>query len=362
MSGEKNSENNAEDFISLWKNKLSTEKLPSVIGELQKENKLLRKKITENIELITRSEEILKKAVEEKEKLRIEKDEAVTEISIKLNELTQENSELGSKVKSMVKLLLEKDEDIKAKDKTISNLQATAGSPGGSDSTSNIALVDELKTQIIDKNTIIKDRESKVSDLTNEIERLNEELVKKLRDKPVDYVVEATPSGPPVIKPLPPESSPKPLEILCQDLQSDLTKYKRIIDKLKQEKTVLKSALEGEGYQFSEKDLEELKKENETLKKDLEEMQKSFSKGKKEATQVDTSQLELQITNLENKLRDKDSIIADLKLSAISPTDVSGNPMAELVENLQKNINKLKTTINEKDKKILELNKRISQM
>jgi len=351
-----------EDFISLWKNKLSTETLPSVIGEIQKENELLRKKITENIELITRSEEILKKAVEEKEKLRVEKDEAVTEISIKLNELTQENSELEGKVKSMVKLLLEKDEEIKVKDKSLSNLQATAGSPVGADFTSNAALVDELKTQIIDKNSIIQDRENKVSDLTKEIERLNEELVKKLRDKPVDYVVEVTPSEPPVIKPLPSESSPKPLEILCQDLQSDLTKYKRIIDKLKQEKTILKSALEGEGYQFSEKDLEELKKENEALKKDLEEMQKSFSKGKKEATQVDTSQLELQITNLENKLREKDSVIADLKLSAISPIDVSGNPMAELVENLQKNINKLKTTINEKDKKILELNKRISQM
>ena len=355
-------ENEMKDFIRHWKNKLSTENLPSIIGELEKENQLLRKKITENIELITRSEEILKKAVEEKEKLRVEKDKAVTEINIKLNELMQENSELESNVKSMVNLLLEKDEDIKAKDKIITNLQAAAGSPGGADSTSNNALADEFKTQVIDKNSIIKDLEMKTSDLTKEIERLNEELVEKLRAQPVDYVVEVTPSEPPVIKPLSPGSSSKPLEILCQDLQSDLTKYKRIIDKLKQDKTELKSALEGEGYQFSENDLEELKKENETLKKDLEEMQKSFSKGKKEATQVDTSQLELQITNLENKLRDKDSIIADLKLSAISPTDVSGNPMAELVENLQKNINKLKTTINEKDKKILELNKRIFQM
>ncbi|MHA1479135.1 MAG: hypothetical protein ACTSPU_13155 [Promethearchaeota archaeon] len=350
-----------EDFISLWKNKLSTENLPSIVGELQKENELLRKKITENIELITRSEEIIKKAVEEKEKLRVEKNEAVTDISIKLNELAQENSELGNKIKSMIKLLLEKDEELKAKNKLISNLQATAGSPVGADSTSNDTLVNELKTQIIDKNSIIQDLGVKVSDLTEEIERLNQELVVKLRAKPVDYVVEASPPEPSVIKPLPSESSSKPLEILCQDLQSDLTKYKRIIDKLKQEKTELKSALEGEGYQFSEKDLEELKKENEALKKDLEGMQKSFSKGEQEETQVDTSQFEL-ITHLENKLREKDSVIADLKLSAISPTDVSGNPMAELVENLQKNINKLKTTINEKDKKILELNKRNSQM
>lgn len=350
-----------EDFISLWKKKLSTENTPSVIGDLQKENELLRSKITGNIELITKSEDILKKAVEEKEKLRIEKDEAVTEITIKMSELTQENSELGSKVKSMIKLLLEKDEEIKAKDKIITNLQATAGSPIHADSSSNDALVDELRTQIVDKNSIIKNMEIKVSDLTKEIEKLNEEMVEKLRTKPVDYIVEPSQPEPSVIKPLPPEASSKPLEILCQDLQSDLTKYKRIIDKLKQEKTELKSALEGEGHEFSEKDLEELKKENELLKKDLENMQKSLSSGKKETVQADTSEFELQISTLENKLREKDSVIADLKLSAISPTEVSGNPMAELVENLQNNINKLKSTINEKDNKILELNKKISQ-
>ena len=355
-------EKTPEDFISLWKKKMSTENTPSVIGDLQKENELLRSKITANIELITKSEDILKKAVEEKEKLRIEKNEAVTEINIKLSELMQENSELGNKTKSMIKLLLEKDEEIKARDKVISNLQATAGSPVQADSSSNSALVDELKRQIIDKNSIIQDFEMKTSNLTKEIEKLNEELVEKLRAKPVDYVVDVSPPEPSVIKPLPPESSSKPLEILCQDLQTDLTKYKRIIDKLKLEKTELKSALEGQGYQLSDKNLDELKKENDSLKKDLEDLQKSISMAKKETVQDDTRPLELQITNLENKLREKDSTIADLKLSAISPTEVSGNPMAELVENLQKNINKLKTTINEKDKKILELNKSISQM
>jgi len=348
-------EDKVEDFISLWKKKLSTENTPSVIGDLQKENEFLRSKITTNIELIAKSEEILKKAVEEKGRFRVEKDEAVTNISIKLNELESKN-------KSMIKLLLEKDEEIKAKDNLISNLQATSGSPVQTDSASNNALVDELRTQIVDKNSIIQALELKASDLTKEIEKLNEDLVESLRTKPVDFVVGESPPEPSVIKPLPPESSSQPLEILCQDLQSDLTKYKRIIDKLKKEKTELKSALEGQGYQFSDIDLDELKKENESLKTDLENMQKSISAGKKETVQVDTSQFELQITNLETKLREKDSIIADLKLSAISPTDVPGNPMADLVENLQKNINKLKTTINEKDNKILELNKRVSQI
>jgi predicted RNase H-like nuclease (RuvC/YqgF family) len=36
--------------------------------------------------------------------------------------------------------------------------------------------------------------------------------------------------------------------------------------------------------------------------------------------------------------------------------------MPELVENLQKNINKLKSIITEKDKIILELNKQFNQM
>ncbi|MHA2287576.1 MAG: hypothetical protein ACXABG_02195 [Promethearchaeota archaeon] len=351
-----------EDFISLWKKKLSTENTPSVVGDLQKENEFLRSKIAANIDLITKSEEILKKAVEEKEKLRLEKSEAVTEISFQLNELTQQNSELEGKIKSMVKLLLEKDEDIKAKDKLISNLQATSGSSVTFDSSSNDALVDELRAQIVDKNTIIQDLELKISNLTKEIEKLNEEQVEKLRDKPVDYIVEVASPEPEVIKPQPPESTGAPLELLIQDLQSDLTKYKRIIETLKQEKVELKNALQGEGQLLNEQDLEDLKKENESLKKDLEDIQKFLKSGKTEAPKVDTSQLEEQITHLENKLREKDSVIADLKLSAISPTEVSGNPMAELVENLQKNINKLKTTINEKDSKILELNKRISQM
>jgi predicted RNase H-like nuclease (RuvC/YqgF family) len=201
-----------------------------------------------------------------------------------------------------------------------------------------------------------------ITELKKEIEKLNEEQVEKLRTKPVDYVVEVAPPEPEVIKPQPSESASKPLELLIQDLQSDLTKYKRVIDNLKQEKADLQSALGGEGGLLNEQDLEELKKENESLKKDLINFQKSLKSKKIEPPQVDTSQYEEKITNLENKLREKESVIADLKLSAISPTDVSGNPMAELVENLQKNINKLKSTINEKDKMILDLNRRLSQI
>ncbi len=355
-------EEKVEDFISLWKKKLATDDVPSLIGDIQKENEQLRKKIAANIELFTKSEEILKKSVEEKEKLKIEKDEAVAEIAMKLNDIKQENLELGRKVKSMVKVLLEKDEKIKSKDSLILNLQTQAPTKTGTDSMTENISIEELEYEISKKDKTIQNLEKKTTELSNKVEQLNQDYREELKSKPVDYVVQTSAPEQKVIKPMPPETSIEPLETLCQDLQSDLTKYKRIVENLKKEKTELKNALEGKGYHFSDKDLEELKKENDTLKKDLEEMQKSFSKGKKEAAQVDTKQLEIQIINLENKLREKDSTIADLKLSAISPTDVSGNPMAELVENLQKNINQLKTTINEKDRKILELNKRISHM
>jgi len=58
----------------------------------------------------------------------------------------------------------------------------------------------------------------------------------ELKSKPVDLAVQASAPEQKVIKPMPPEISTIPLESLCQDLQSDLTKYKRIVENLKKEK------------------------------------------------------------------------------------------------------------------------------
>jgi len=360
-------EEKVEDFITLWKKKITTENKSSVIGEsikkiesLQKENEDLRKKIVANINLITRSEEILKTVVAEKEKLKVEKEEAVTEISIKMNELGAENSELSNKVKSMIKLLLEKDEEIKTKDGLIYDLQKTSISTSVPTASVNSALVEGLQSDLNKRKSNETNLESKISLLSEEINLLNKQLVDKMKGEPVDYVLQVEPPKPPeptVIKPLPPEPTSKPLEALCKDLQSDLTKYKRVIEKLTKEKSQLKTALEGKGFQFSSQDLESLKEENESLKKDLEEIQSSFEVKKIEATQIATQNIGQKIKDLENKIREKESIIADLKLSQITPTTVSAGSMPELVENLQKNINKLKSIITEKDKKILELGK-----
>ncbi len=365
-------EEKVEDFISLWKKKITSENQSSVIGEslnkiesLQKENEDLRNKISANINLITRSEEILKSVVAEKEKLKVEKEEAVAEISIKFNNLQVENSELNNKVKSMIKLLLEKDEEIKSKDSLISYLQTTSVSASVPTTPANNALVEELQSDLNKRKSNVTALESKISSLSEEIKSLNSQLIEKMKSEPVDYVIQAEPpkpQAPPVIKPLPPEPSSRPLEALCKDLQSDLTKYKRVIEKITKEKSQLKNALEEKGFQFSSQDLESLKEENESLKKDLEEIQSSLEVKKIEATQIATQNVEQKIKNLESKIREKEDIIADLKLSQISPTSTSAGSMPELVENLQKNINKLKSIITEKDNIISELNKQFNQM
>jgi len=348
-------EEKVEDFISLWKKKLATENAPSLIGDIHKENEQLRNKIAANIELITKSEEILKKAVQEKEKLKIEKDEAVAEIGMQLNDLKQENSELGNKIKSMVKLLLEKDEEIKSKDKVILNLESQATTELGTGSMTENAIIDQLKSEISKKDIIVQNLEHKMTELSNEVERLNQDYDEELKSKPVDLAVQVSAPEQKVIKPMPPEISTIPLESLCQDLQSDLTKYKRIVENLKKEKNELKNALEGKDISLTDSEFEPLEKENELLKKKLAELQNSLNSSKKEAPIISSEEYGEKIQNLENKVREKESIIADLKLSGISPTSEESNPMAELVENLQKSINKLKITLSEKEKEITDL-------
>ena len=348
-------EEKVEDFISLWKKKLATENTPSLIGDIQKENEQLRNKIAANIDLITKSEEILKKAVGEKEKLKIEKDEAVAEIAMQLNNLKQENSELGNKIKSMVKLLLENDEEIKSKDTLILHSQTQATTQIGTDSITENAIIEELKSELSKKDIVIKNLENKTIELSNEVERLKQDYEEELKSKPVDFVVQASAPEQNVIKPMPPETPTIPLESLCKDLQSDLTKYKRIIENLKKEKNELKNALEGKDIIPIDSDFEPLEKENELLKKQLAELQNSLSSSKKESPTISSEDYEQRIQNLENKVSEKESLIADLKLSAISPTSDPSNPMVELVENLQKNINKLKITLSEKEKEITDL-------
>jgi len=347
-----------DDFISLWKKKMTSEdKNPSVIRDtlnkmslLQQENEELRKKITQNIDLISRSEEIIRKSVEEKEKFKLEKEEALSEVNIRLKDLEQENLELSNKVKSMVKLLLEKDEEIKNIKSQLSRVKEPSVS---SDSIINQSLIDDLKSEMSRKTSQISELELKISELTDENEVLHQQLVEKIKNLPIDYVVPVEEIE--VIKPQPPETSSLPLEQLCQDLQADLNKYKRVIEKLTNDKSQLKQALENKGYKFDAEDIASLRTENEALKKDLEDLQKSLKKETMVVSPESNLGFESKIKELEIKLNEKEDLITQLKLSQVPQTITGSGPMTQLVEDLQKNINKLKASLREKDQKIAEL-------
>jgi chromosome segregation ATPase len=355
---EENENGRVDDFISLWKKKIATENKESIIGDsldkveaLQKENNELRKKISDNIDLITKSEEILKNIVNEKEKLNIEKEEAIAEFSIKNQQLEKENSELNLKVKSMIKLLLEKDEEIKAKSNIILQLQ-TASSTPSIQSPINDSLLEELQTENSKKKKLIEELEIKVKELAQENKDLNNQLVADLKTHPVDYTLPTTPKQTSVSKPLSQTSSNLPLEALCQDLQSDLNKYKRIVEKLKEEKSQLKNSLENQGITLSISDIDKLKNENESLKNDISKLQKTLETKEIEVTQAAMRQVENRITNLQLKLKEKEDLIADLKLMSGPQSSAPSGPMTGLIEDLQNNINKLKLNLAEKDKEI----------
>ncbi|MHA2472458.1 MAG: hypothetical protein ACXAES_04420 [Promethearchaeota archaeon] len=61
------------------------------------------------------------------------------------------------------------------------------------------------------------------------------------------------------------------------------------------------------------------------------------------------------VEDLNEKLQEKDQVILQLKKSNLPQKIAPQGPMPGLVEDLQKKINKLKMTIEEKDKIIEEL-------
>ncbi|MFX0012094.1 MAG: hypothetical protein ACFE9R_17405, partial [Candidatus Hermodarchaeota archaeon] len=348
-----------EDFISLWKKKIASENKTTAIGdsingieELQKENENLKLKIAENLQLITKSEDMLKTVIHEKEKLKLEKEETLTELSLKINDLQQENLNLNNKINTLMNDLLKKEEEIKQKDEMVKAIEMLDSPNNIGQEEVNSALMDELKGELTKQKNQITTLQDKIKELELENTTLNNQLIETMHDKPIDYVVKTDTS-----KPVPSKNSSIPLETLCQDLQTDLNKYKRIVEKLNEEKSQLKTALEEKGFQFETEDLEKLKNENEALKQDLESIQKTLKNKEVEISHVAMRQVEDKIKELENKIKEKDSIIADLKLSQPSQIEDSKGPMATLVEDLQNQINKLKIAIKEKDQKIAELSK-----
>ncbi len=364
-----------EDFISLWKKKMENEiETPSAIGEtlgrikqVEEENERLRNKIKENIELITKTEVIITKTIEENKSLKQQLKNAGMVDNVKVSDIQQENKMLNNKVISLEKNLTEKEVELISKINEINDLKMKLeaasttskeieSSTAGRGSEITTALIDNLKSELSKKKTKVNELENRISELTEENESLNKELLEKMKKLPIDYVIPVEEPKSSVIKPLSTKPSSETLEILCQDLQSDLNKYKKIVEKLNKEKSELAQTIESGGFQLEPEELKILKRDNEELKNELSQIQKSLQNKSQEATwTTQINEADKKIKSLQEQLEGKDHLIVELKAKQQSQPIVHKGPMSGLIEDLQNKINKLKLTINEKNKIIEEL-------
>ena len=364
-----------EDFISLWRKKMMNEPdKPSAIGEtlkriqeVEKENQQLRNKIQANIDLITRTEEVIRNTIAENERL---KEEVRTSGSIggrNASVIPQENLDLTNKVKNLTMSLTERDSVLSLKDDEIAELkvelnEATTAvqfmADTASEDTPDVskALIEDLQSELSKKKNQVSELEQKIAELNKEVSTLNEQLIEKEKKTPVDYVIPVDTSKSTIIKPQPSQTSSTTLEILCQDLQADLNKYKKIVEKLNQDKSELQQNIEKGGFKLEPGEIKELKKENEDLKTELSQVQETL-KAKSKATAETLSLVESErlIEDLQEQLTLKDQIITGLKSSSQPQVIAPQGPMSSLVKDLQKTINKLKIMVEEKNKIIEEL-------
>ncbi|MFX0141582.1 MAG: hypothetical protein ACFFDN_48540 [Candidatus Hodarchaeota archaeon] len=356
-----------EDFISLWRKKMETEiKQPSALSEtlerikeVERENEELRNKIQENIELISRTEEIVKNTIDENERLKQEISQAGMIGGIKISDIQQENIALNNRIITLEKDLTEKEVELRARNNEITELktkletapmmqQSLAHSIPETDTEVTKTLIDDLQSELTKKKIQFDELEKKINELTQENEALNQQLREK--------IVPAESAQSSVIRPQPIKPSSETLEILCQDLQSDLNKYKRIVEKLNNEKSELQQAIKEGGFKLEPDEIKQLKRENEDLKTELSKIQESLKKRSEEITPTTRiSDAEKKINDLQEQLKEKEHLITELKTQQEIQPIVHEGPMSSLIEDLQNKINKLKITLEEKNKIIEEL-------
>ena len=364
-----------EDFITMWRKKMKDDSnKPSAIAEtlerieeVEKENEQLRTRIKENIDLITRTEEIVRKTIEENEKLKEQVKQSSKVGGSKVSELQTENRDLNNEIQSLTISLTEKDNMLKLKDNQIaelnlkindatSALEFMANTASEDESEVSKALIEDLQSELTKNKSQIAEMEQRIVNLNEEISLLNEQLIEKEKKTPVDYVIPVDTSKTEVIKPQPAQTSTKTLEILCQDLQADLNKYKRIVDQLTKEKSELTQTIDTGGFKPEPEEIKEMKRENEELKARLTQLQEDINeKSKTTAQTLSLVEAERLIEDLQEKLKLKDEVISEIKASHQPQIITPEGPMSSLIEDLQSTINKLKITIEEKNKIIEEL-------
>jgi chromosome segregation ATPase len=375
-------EEKVEDFISLWRKKMIDDpKKSSVIGEtldsfkeLEKENDNLRNKISENIELISKTEEIIRKTIEENKRLKEEINQGSLDGKNQARDLQKENVDLSNRIKSLINSLTVKDNDISIKDNKLSikdneisikdseiselklklseaqsALEFIADTAPEENPEVSNALIEDLQSELSKKKSMVGELEGRIEDLNAKIMALNEQLIEKETKSHVDYVIPVA-LEPAVIKPQPAQTSSSTLEILCQDLQADLNKYKRIVENLTREKSELNETIESGGFKLEPEEIKELKEKNEELRTELSQLQETLHEKTKTTPQtLSLVESERLVEDLQEQLKLKDKLITELKTPSSAQITVPKGPMSGLVEELQNNINKLKIALEEKN-------------
>ena len=357
------------DFVEKLKKMRNDMKTPSVIGdtvnkleEIKKKNEDLKEKIKIKDELIKRSEELLKKTLEAREKLRIENQDAINRLQ---SDLGEKDEILKQKDKELYELRLKVENSLEEpdiKEKVIAM----------SDSAVNEALQLDLQNQIFGLENNVKTLEFTIETLNLENETLKKELADKEEAATIDYVIPVVEAKAPPTEPEPAETEPaelepsqpsSTLETLCQDLQTDLNKYKTIVATLKNENTTLKNSIESKGTPIVVENTDELENENLALNSQISELTQKMSELQKSLLNKPletpkTEDSDIKIRALQEEIREKEKKIADLEASTtVQVVATPSGPVSGLVEDLQNQINKLKIALLDKNKVINELKK-----
>ena len=379
---------------------------------LQKENEQLKEQLNKSINLIHSSEEVLRKALDEKERLKEDGRIAMEKLGEDIIDLKNQNSDLQNLLLGKNEEFQQKEKEIsglKTIAETVSKeLEAKKKGIPQTDSAISQALVEDLSSELSKRRVQISNYENQIKTLEAQIEgftqdlnmykskgeiiaqpqeispelakkdiyiyeleerirnleqhiaelaeenaNLNKKITEQQSAWAVDYVVPVVEATTTAKKPEPAPTSVSTLEKLCQDLQSDLNRYKKILDSLKVENKELKKTLEAGGVSTDFEEINDLRNENISLKARIINFEKTMEEQTLEVSLSLDS--ENKIKELQNQLNEKAILINELKASQIILPVAQSGPMSNLVEDLQAKINKMKTALNEKDKTIEDL-------
>ncbi len=379
---------------------------------LQKENEQLKEQLNKSINLIHSSEEVLRKALDEKERLKEDGRIAMEKLGEDIIDLKNQNSDLQNLLLGKNEEFQQKEKEIsglKTIAETVSKeLEAKKKGIPQTDSAISQALVEDLSSELSKRRVQISNYENQIKTLEAQIEgftqdlnmykskgeiiaqpqeispelakkdiyiyeleerirnleqhiaelaeenaNLNKKITEQQSAWAVDYVVPVVEATTTAKKPEPAPTSVSTLEKLCQDLQSDLNRYKKILDSLKVENKELKKTLEAGGVSTDFEEINDLRNENISLKARIINFEKTMEEQTLEVSLSLDS--ENKIKELQNQLNEKAILINELKTSQIILPVAQSGPMSNLVEDLQAKINKMKTALNEKDKTIEDL-------